>query len=294
MSYTVRVIEELKINNCNNKTKVIAKDLENYIDDLNNFRSIKELSIEKLTLTVDGERAEIKQFRADIYGYDEDEQIVLWDKNSDIVRLSSKLASAQRITFEVNLLITKNAGVDYGISRWNLDRNDELKQNVSVRCISLCEDEGTYSVYKYNENEAGCVVESSETLLDNESVNEWNSIDFKVDVELDADQSFSNEDRVYLTEWAEEFSRRYGGMQKEPYDFGKLNGEEYFEFFEVPFINVNQLDEFKQYIQTLVDYTWSRNMWVNVVCTFMPSEYGFTVVELELNEGKVELKYYSA
>lgn len=294
MYYTMQIIEELKINNCNNETKRIAKELKHYIENLNSLYGIDYLSVHKLSLKVDGETDEIKPFKVRDRDYPENEDITLWDNNSKIMELASKLESANQILFEAYICVTQCSSVAYGATRWELDSRDELKQNVSLRCIELCIDEDSYNIYRFNKDEAGCVNESNGAKDDFEPVKEWCSVNFRVNVETDNNQDFSEEDKKYFTAWADKFVEKYAGYTTNPYNFGIFDGGPYFELVEAPRIRTNQLEEFVENMQEVVDYTRNNDMQIDIYGTFMPSEYAFTVLELKLDKNnKVEFDIFT-
>lgn len=185
MSIRINITESLKINNVNEDTYELVSVIKPYIEQINGMIELRDLSIYRLYLSVDGESVEVK----DIKCFEPENCFVIGDgfagqkqvshcvisKEHDLFKLSDKLAKAKDITLEMKYSISHNACTSvYGADFFNLylrNMHELLSPYVSYKCCMNYEEleyDQNVSIYIFDESHKGyqpferCVIGDAE------------------------------------------------------------------------------------------------------------------------------------
>lgn len=221
MSTRINITESLKINNVNEDTYELASVIKPYIEQINGMIELRDLSIFRLYLNVDGKRVEIKNVQC----YEPDNCFVIGDgfvgqqqvshclvsKDHDLFKLFDNLAEAKDIILEMEYSILHDAYTSvYGANFFDLhlrNMHELLSDYVEYKCCMHYEEHSYDSniiIYCFDETYNGEIPYSRGNVCDSSERN-WSVCNFvfsvgveneteKIEAEAILKESFSEYD----------------------------------------------------------------------------------------------------
>lgn len=266
MGVSINSKEFLRVHNANDVTKNILYELSKYLDQFKDIPDIQGAEIYRMRLKADGQEIAPQQI---------------------------DLCSADTVDFFIEYSLLTSDGEKYGLSRWEsyLRENDcdELRKNVTYKCIEYYDNTTELRTYLYSDKYAGCPPFDQER-GEIEGLG-WYSYHFQLAITFDNEKIFGDKELAErLTDLGNEFNGKYDICDnlEEP-DSG--------EFFIDGALRLmsDQLDDFAQDVQKIHDFATEHGLRTDITAEFTEDgsseQEVFAAIRLSSDGGRYKWEY---